>query len=133
MWKGLSLLAASEVRDSYQRYMAAAVWTLVAALAGLAALAFALVAAHGWLSLEMSSISASLVIAAALGVVALIFLGVAAAARKRPVRPSPVASSALIAAPYALSMATRRLNFSTLAILGVVAAGAFFGRQLGRD
>ncbi len=42
-------------------------------------------------------------------------------------------STALMAAPIAARMLSGKSNLGTLAIVGVVAAGALLGRQLAKD
>ena len=59
------------------------VWLIVVALAALAAFAFLCVAAYDWLSLQMSSVYAGLVMAAVFAVIAMVGIIVCLLARRR--------------------------------------------------
>jgi hypothetical protein len=133
MFKALSLLAASELGGAVSRNVRAVPYFALGVLALLIGSGFLLDLAHAWLSLRMSPMAASGVLAAVLFTVAGIFLlvGLSIKNRRQP-QVSPLTTSALIAAPFAARFLGTRLRFGTVAVAGVVAAGAVLGRFLGR-
>lgn len=132
MWSGLSYLLASEAGDAVRRHVRAALFLAVGLLAGLIGIVFGLLALHTWLLSRMSSIEASLLIAAGLAVVSIVFIVVALMVRKARRQASGMTSTAIVAAPLALKMLAGRSQIKTLGVIGVVALGAMLGRQLGR-
>jgi uncharacterized membrane protein YcfT len=134
MFKGLSLLAASEIKGVITRNVRAAVYFAVGAVVLLFALSFLLDLAHGWLAYRMGPGVASGVIAAVLLTVAgaLFLIGNMIKDRPAPER-STLKTSAIVAAPFAARMLSGKLRLGTVAIAGVVAVGALLGRYLGRS
>ena len=133
VWKGLSLLAVSELGGTVRRNVTVLTLYGVGLIIGLMGVVFALLASQVWLERHMSTMSAQLLIAAALFVLAAIVVLVGIYISRRRRTPSPIASTALIAAPFAARIVGRKINLGTLTMLGVIAAGAVIGRQLGRD
>jgi hypothetical protein len=132
MLSGLSFLAATEAGEALRRHMRAAIIAAMGAVAGLGGIVFCLIALHAWLLQRMSPVEASLVIAAGLIVLSLIFVAVAAFIRRSRRQPSALAATALVATPVALRLLGGRLDFKALGIAGVLALGAIAGRQLGK-
>ena len=134
MFKGLSLLAASELGGTVKRNLRAVPYFAFAALIFLFAFGFLLDVGHTWLSLRLGSMAASAILAAVLLTLAAIaLLAGYAIKRKRPSASSPLTTSALIAAPFAARFLGGRLRLGTVAVAGVVAAGAVLGRYIGRS
>ena len=133
MWKGLLLLAFSELGGTVRRNVTVLTLYGVGAVIGLVGLLFALLASRAWLEQHMSMIAANLLIAGILFGLALVVGLVGFFVSRQRRTPSPLASTALIAAPYAARLVGRKLNLGTLAVIGVMATGAVIGRQLGRD
>jgi hypothetical protein len=133
MFKGFSLLAATELGGTVSRNVRAMPYFAFGALIFLVGFGFLIALAHDWLSLRMGSMVAS-------GILAAVLLTVAGAAlltghtikEQHPVGPSPLTASALIAAPIAARFLGGRLRLGTVALAGVVAIGAILGRSLGR-
>ncbi|RDJ26851.1 hypothetical protein DWF00_01340 [Bosea caraganae] len=130
MLGGLGAFIASEVGGAVRRNVT--IYSLYG-LAGLllfGALGFALGALHTALAAHYGSVSASLIIAGALLVLALIAFGVAAYLKGRP-RPSrPLATAALVGAPIAAKMMGSRMAWRMGLAGAVVALGAVLGRQI---
>ena len=133
MWQGLSLLAASEFGGVLKRNLRALACYVASAVVALIGLVFALQAAHSWLEWRMSPIAASLVIAASLLAFALILILAGQLVARRRRGASPLASTALVAAPFAARMIGRKVSYGTVAIAGVVAMGVVLGRLMARD
>lgn len=134
MFKGLSLLAASELGGTVSRNLRAVPYFAFAALISVFAIGFLLDVGHTWLSLRMGSMAASGILAAVLLTLAVIALLVGyATKRKPPSATSPLTTSALIAAPFAARLLGGKLKLGTVAVAGVVAAGAVLGRYIGRS
>jgi hypothetical protein len=131
MWQGLSLLAATELGGMLKRNLRAVAYYAASALVAVIALVFMLQAAHAWLVSHMSTINASLVIAAVmLGIAGILLLvGHFVAGRKR----SSLTSTALVAAPFAARMIGRKVSYGTIAVAGVIAMGVVVGRLMARD
>jgi hypothetical protein len=132
MWSGLSFLAATEVGETLRRQLRAASIALVAGIIGLAGLVFCLLALHAWLLQHVTSVEASLIIAAGLLTVSIMLLAAAAFARRSRKGSSGLTSTAIVAAPIAMRLIGARLDFRTIGIAGVLALGAIVGRQLGK-
>jgi hypothetical protein len=132
MWSSLSFLAANELGDTFRRQIRGASIALMGAIVGLAGLVFCLIALHSWLLLRVTPIEASLIIAAGLLTASVALLAAAAFARRSRKSSSGLTSTAIVAAPIALRIIGRRLDFRTVGIAGVLALGAIVGRQLGR-
>lgn len=133
MWQGLSLLAASELGGMLKRNLRALACYAASVLFVVVALIFALQAAHSWLEWRMSSIAASLVIAAVMLAIAaiLILVGHFVAGRKRS--SSSLASTALVAAPFAARMIGKKVSYGTIAVAGTIAMGVLLGRFMAKD
>lgn len=133
MLKGLSLLAATEIRAAVGRKLAALAFYAGAGVFALFALAFLLVALDGWLALRFGHVEASLYVAPGLAVVAAIVFAIGAYRKSQPVERSPLASTALVAAPVAAQTLARRVNLGTIGLIAVVVGGALIGRRLARN
>jgi hypothetical protein len=133
MWSGLSFLAATEAGEVLRRHIRAAAIASFGILAGVAALAFGLIALHAWLLQRFTPVEASLMIAAGLVLVCVAFLMIAVFVRRSRKYPSALASTAIVAAPMAVRLIGGRLNFKAVGIASVLALGAIVGRQLGRS
>ncbi len=134
MLKALSLLAASELGGALTRRLRAVPYFAVGALLFLFGFWFLLDLAHTWLTMRMSSMAASGALAAALLVLAGVLFAVGYSVKERPrTAASPLTTSALVAAPFAARFLGKRLRFGTVAVAGVVAAGAILGRYVGRS
>ncbi len=134
MWKGLSLLATTEISSVIKRNVAAFAYYGVAVVAALFALVYLVEAAHFWLTLRMSPLAASLVIAAVFLAIAVLLMLIGMMVRNAKPKPSARSSltaSALVAAPVAARLFGKRLQLGTVAVAGVVAVGAALGRYLG--
>jgi hypothetical protein len=134
MFKGLSLFAASEIKGVITRNVRAVVYFAVGGVVLLFALGFLLDLAHGWLTLRMGPLAASGVVAAVLLTIAGGLFLIGNMIKERPAAErSNLKTSAIIAAPFAARMLGGRIRLGTVAIAGVVAAGALLGRYLGRS
>ncbi len=134
MFKGLSLLAASELGGRVSRNVRAMPYFAFAGLIFLFAFGFLLDVGHTWLALRLGSMAASGILAAVLLTMAVVALLVGySVKRKRPSASSPLTTSALIAAPFAARLLGGKLKLGTVAVAGVVAAGAVLGRYIGRS
>lgn len=132
MFKGLSLLAATELGGAVSRNVRAIPYFAFAALIFLFGFGFLLDLAHAWLSLRMSTMAASGVLAAMLLTVAGSLLLIGHTIQERRQATSPLTTTALIAAPFAAKVLGSRLSFGTVAVAGVVAAGALLGRFIAK-
>jgi hypothetical protein len=132
MLKGLSLLAASEAGAAVRRNLRWAALILAASLVAIGAIVFGLIALHSWLLMSLSPVEASLVIAAGLGIVALVLLIAAVWVRRSRRSASPLAATALVMAPTAMRLAARRLEPAAIGVAAVIAIGAIIGRSLAR-
>jgi hypothetical protein len=133
MWNGLSLLAATEFGSMLKRNLRAITYYVASALIAGIALVFLLQATHSWLVLHMSTIWASLLIAAVMLLFAGLLLLIGHDAGKRKSAPSPLASTALVAVPFAARMIGKRISLGTVAVAGVVAIGVVLGRLIAKD
>lgn len=134
MFKGLSLLAASQIGSTVKRNLRAMPYFAAGALIFLVGLGFLLDLAHTWLSLRLGPLAASGILAAVLLTLAGTALVVGCIIRdKSASAPSPLTASALIAAPIAAKFMGGHLRLGTVALASVVAAGAIVGRSLGRS
>ncbi len=131
MFKGLSILAATEAAGNVRRLARALPWFAAGAVIGLLGISALMQAAHGWLSQQMSPIEAHMVIAAVLLISGAIVAAAGAYVRTHRTRPDAMTTTALLAVPAAARFVSRRLPLGPVAIAGVVAAGALLGRFLG--
>lgn len=132
MFKGLSLLAATELGGLLSRNLRALPYYAFAALIFLFGFGFLLDLIHTWLSIRMSAMAASGVLAAVLLTVAGSLLLVGNAIKERRAAASPLMASALIAAPVAARFLGSKVRLGTVAVAGVVAAGALLGRFMAK-
>jgi hypothetical protein len=133
MWKGLSFLAATELGALLKRNLRAFGYYSAGALVAVIGVIFSLQAAHSWLTLRMDTISASLLIAAVMLFAAGILVIVGQFAAKRTNKSTALASSALIAAPFAARLVGRKVSYGTIVVAGVVTMGVVLGRLMARD
>jgi hypothetical protein len=131
VWNSLALLAANEVGGMFRRNVTALAFYAVSGITALGGVAFGLVAAHLWLSTRMSKIEASLSIAGALLVMAILIAGIGYFVKNRRRTRTEVTSTALLALPIAARLVTSRINWGTMTVAGIMAAGVLLGRQLG--
>jgi hypothetical protein len=131
VWNSLALLAANEVGGRFRRNLTAVAFYAAAGITALAGAAFGLVAAHSWLVTWMSHIEASLWIAGALLVLAMLIAGIGYFMKHRRRSRTEVTSTALIALPIAARMVTSRVSWGTVTVAAIMAAGVLLGRQLG--
>jgi hypothetical protein len=132
MWKGLSLLVANEVGSTLKRNVNGLIFYAIGGVLIVVSLVFALGATHGWLLFYMTSIEANLAIAGTLLVVALILLAIGSYVKNHRTQPSLMASTALVTAPLAARMFNGKVSPATMGVLGIIAAGALLGRQIGK-
>lgn len=128
MMKGLTLLAAQEIGGSVKRRMTAIGTFVAAGIVGGAGVIYALNALRDWLSTQFTMLQANLIVAGGLGIVAIILVLVGGAQKRRPASSGTATSAALLAAPLAVKT-IGKLNVGTIATIGVLAAGAYLGRQ----
>jgi hypothetical protein len=133
MLKGLTFLAASEIRGTIRRKVNGYLLYAIGAVVALIGIFYVLSAIHFALLTRMSPIAASLVIAAALLAVAGILFLAGHAAEQRKVTNSSMTAKAMLAAPLATRVVGGKVNLGTLAVAGVVAIGALLGRQIGKS
>lgn len=80
------------------------------------------------------SLLAATEIRAAIGrKLAAIVFAIGAYRKSQPVERSPLASTALVAAPVAAQTLGRRVNLGTIGLIAVIVSGALIGRRLARD
>lgn len=132
MFRGLSLLAMSEVGGLVKRNMRALVYYAAAAAAALIGVVFILQAIHAWLLTRLSPMEANLVIAGAMLALGLVLYAVGRHSAKRKSSP-PLSSAAMVAAPLAAGFVGRNVSYATLAVAAMVTAGVIFGRMISRD
>ncbi len=131
MWNSLALLAANEVGGRFRRNLAAVAFYAASGIVALIGVVFGLVAVHFWLSTRMSEIEASLSIASALLVLAMVIAGIGYFMKNRRRTRTEVTSTALIALPIAARLVTSRISWGTMTVAAIMAAGVLLGRQLG--
>lgn len=136
MWGDLGLLAVDEARAVARRHLRAVLLAALAAAFAVGAAVMVIVALHAWLQSRYSPIEASVLLAFALACAGFV-LFLASTWVRRSRRERSVSSRALVAAPAALSaLVGRRVNVSTVGVVGAMAIGAFMSRflwRLGRD
>lgn len=134
MLKYLALAAAGEARAAVRREAIAAAFFAVGAIVATLAVIFAALAAREWLafSVGLTFLEADLAVAGGFVVIAVILVAIGLHQRRRRTRPSPLAASAILAAPIAAGALGRRLSVGTLIAVAAVVAGAYLGRQVGR-
>jgi type II secretory pathway component PulF len=131
VWSNLAFLAANEVGGVFRRNVTAAAFYAASGITALAGIVFGLVAAHSWLSTHMSEIDASLSIAGALIVLAMLIAGIGYFIKNRRRTRTEITSTALIALPIAARLVSSRVNWGTMTVAGIMAAGVLLGRKLG--
>ena len=133
MWKGLGLLAATDIGSRVRAKISALTLYGAAGLVAFVGVIFALIALLIWLSRLLTPLSAALAIAGVLLAVA-VALALAARFQKPPrTQTSPLAGAALLAAPSAFTAVSKRVSFTTIAAVAAVALGALVGRRISRD
>jgi hypothetical protein len=133
MFKGLSLLAATELGNVVSRNLRAMPFFILGGLILVVGFGFLLALAHTWLALELGSMAASGVIAVTLMACAALLLMIGSSIKaKQPKATSALTTTALLAAPLAATFMGTKLKVGTVAVAGVIAAGALVGRFLGR-
>jgi hypothetical protein len=130
MLGGLGALIASEVGGAVKRNVTIYCLYGVAVLLFLAAAGFALGALHTVLALHYGSVSASLIVAGGLLVLALLAFAIAAYIKSRPRPTPPVAAAAIAAAPLAATLLSSRKAWRMGLAGAVVVLGAVLGRQI---
>ena len=91
---------------------------------------FALVALRHWIAVTYASQYPDLWIALAFVVVALVVIAIAMYLQNKKPEGNPAATMALLAAPPAFRLASRRINARTVAVGVVLIAGLALGRRL---
>lgn len=127
---GLGALIASEVGGAVRRNVTIYGLYGFAALLLLAAGGFALGALHTVLAQSYGSVSASLIVAGGLFVLALLVFAIAAYIKSRPRPARPVAATAFAAAPLAATLLSSRKGWRMGLAGAVVVLGAVLGRQI---
>ena len=131
MWSNLALLAANEVGGVFRRNVTAVAFYTASGITALIGVVFGLIAVHFWLSTRMSEIEASLSIAGALLVLAMLIASIGYFMKNRRRTRTEVTSTALIALPIAARLVTSRISWGTMTVAAIMAAGVLLGRQLG--
>jgi hypothetical protein len=133
MWKALSLMAATDLAGALKRNIRAAAFFAVGAVLALIGVLYIIEAIHIWLAFRIGPVASSLVIAAAMLMLAGILILVGQSARERKTRSVTMSSGAMMAAPFAARLIAKRTGLATVAVAGVVALGAVLGRYIGRE
>lgn len=132
MWRGLSLLAASEVGGAVRRNVAIYTVYGIALVALIAAGGFVAAAAHVLLAERYGTAIASLILAGVLLVAALALMLTGLYLRHRSRRKTALATTALMVAPAVAPTAIRALASSSALGVGVVAGAVALGALAGR-
>ncbi|TCR68706.1 hypothetical protein [Bosea sp. BK604] len=130
MLGGLGALITSEVSGAVRRNVTIYGLYGFAVLLLLAAVGFALGALHTALAQYYGSVSASLIVAGGLFVLALLVFAMAAYIKSRPRPARPVAATAFAAAPLAATLLGSRKGWRVGLAGAVVVLGAVLGRQI---
>lgn len=132
MIKGLTLLAAQEIGGSVRRRATAIGLYAAAGIVGGAGVIYALNALRDWLATQFTTVQANLMVAGGLVAVGAILAGVGLMQSRRRESNGTATTAAILAAPLAVKT-LGRLNFATIATLGVLAAGTYLGRQVAKS
>lgn len=132
MLNALTLLAATEMGGAVKRNVRAVCYYAVAAGAGVVGLFFLLLAGRDALLPQLGPVMANVAVGGGMLALALLIYLIGYVIRNRRSRTSPLASSAIVAAPFAAKMVGKRINLATLSVAGVMLAGAAIGHYLGR-
>lgn len=134
MLKYLALAVAGEARAAVWREATAAAIFAVGGIVMTLAVVFAALAVREWLawSCDLTFTEADLAVAGGLAVIAFAIVAAGVYRRRRRSEPSPLAATAILAAPVAAGALGRRLSVGTLIAAAAVVAGAYMGRQAGR-
>jgi hypothetical protein len=134
MLRYLALAAAGEARAAIRRQAIAAAFFAVGAILVIIAIGFAVLGARDWLAIyaALTLTQADLAVAFALIVVAAILVAIGVYERQRRIERTPLAASAILAAPVAAGALGKRFSFGTVIAVAAVVAGAYLGRQAGR-
>ncbi len=135
MFKGLSLIAATEIRGIVSRYLRSVPYFVIGAIIGLFGLGYLLAAGHDWLLTHMSPMSANLLIGGVLLLLCIVLIVIGNSIKAPPPRSTSTTlrSSALMAAPFAVKVIGNRVTLGTVAVAAVVGIGALLGRYVGRQ
>ncbi|HEY1943916.1 MAG TPA: hypothetical protein VGH40_17535 [Roseiarcus sp.] len=134
MLRYLALAAAGEARAAFRRQAIAAIFFAVGAILVIIAIVFAALGARDSLAIyaALTLTQADLAVACALIVIAAILVAIGVYQRRRRIERTPLAASAILAAPVAAGALGRRFSFGTVIAVAAVVAGAYLGRQAGR-
>ncbi len=134
MLRYLALAAAGEARAAFRRGAIVAALFAVAAIVVILAVGFFALAARDWLAFSagLTLIQANLAVAFGLLVIAAILVGFGAYERQRRIDRTPLAASAILAAPVAAGALGKRFSVGTVIAAAAIVAGAYLGRQAGR-
>ena len=121
MLSGLSFLVAAETGAIVRRHVRMMVLLTMAIVTLIAAIVTTLVALHSWLLTRFTSIEASLMIAAGLLVLSIVFVFAAMFVRNAKRNRSQLASAALVMVPTAAKLVSKRADIVTFGLLTVVA------------
>jgi cytochrome bd-type quinol oxidase subunit 2 len=136
MWRGLTLLAATELGSAMKRSVMSVVIYALAALSFLCALGFLVAAGHGSLAERYGDTMASLILAGIFFLVAIVIALFAGLARRQARRRRSLTSTALVVAPVMAPPALRAFvahpAIGAGVVAGIVALGAMVGRQWGK-
>lgn len=136
MWRGLSLLAATEVGSAMKRSVMGILIHLVALLCLACAFGFLVAAGHDVLAESYGATRASLILAGAFAALGAVIMLVAAWVRSRARNRRTLATTAMVVAPVmapsAIRAVVRHPGISAGVVAGIVALGAVLGRQWGK-
>lgn len=137
MWRGLSLLAATEVGSAMKRSVVGAVIYLVALLCLAVAFGFLVAAGHDVLAEAYGDTRASLILAGLFAAVGAVIMLVSAWIRSRARHRRTLATTAMVVAPAMAPSVVRTVirhpGVSAGVVAGIVALGAILGRQWGKE
>jgi len=135
MWRGLTLLAATEFGSAMKRSVTTVVIYVLAAASLICALGFLVAAGHGVIADRWGGTAASLIIAAIFFLLAMVIMLWAGLVRRQG-RRHRLATTAMMVAPVMAPPAIRALAAHPVigagVIAGIAAIGAVLGRQRGK-
>ncbi|WP_296575310.1 hypothetical protein [Phreatobacter sp.] len=132
MWRGLTLLAATELGSAMKRSVATVITSVLAAASLICALGFLVAAGHGVLADSWGATAASLIIAAIFFLLAMVIMLWAGLVRRQRRRHS-LATTAMMVAPAMAPPAVRAVASHPVIAAGVIAGIAALGAVLGRQ
>lgn len=137
MWRGLSLLAATEVGGAMKRSVVGAMIYLVALVCLAVAFGFLVAAGHDVLAEMYGDTRASLILAGLFAAVGVVIMLIAAGIRARARKRRTLATTAMVVAPAMAPSLVRSFvrhpGISAGVVAGIVALGAIMGRQWGKE